>query len=69
MEENKLSIFMEHTIHHNEHHAEDFITIAKDLRDAGADDAAELAESAAKDLEDAIHKLQKAKELYEANFS
>ena len=68
MEENKIIILIDHTIHHNEHHMEDFETIAKDLRIAGADDAAELAQSAIKDIENANKKLAQARDLYKENF-
>ncbi|MCR4610332.1 MAG: hypothetical protein K5644_00380 [Lachnospiraceae bacterium] len=64
MEDNKIIILMDHTIHHNEHHAEDFVSIAKDLRDAGANEAAELAESAANDINEAVKKLVEARDLY-----
>lgn len=64
MDDNKLIILMDHTIHHNEHHAEDFVSIAKELKDAGVEDAASLAESAAQDVEAAVKKLIEARELY-----
>ena len=64
MEDNKLIVFMEHTIHHNEHHGEDFVSIANDLESAGATEAAELAKSAAADIDSAVVKLRQAKELY-----
>ena len=64
MDDNKLIILMDHTIHHNEHHAEDFVSIAKELKDAGVPDAASLAESAAQDVESAVKKLVEARDLY-----
>lgn len=65
MEDNKIIMLMEHTIHHNEHHAEDFVSIANELKGSGAEDAAKLAEDAAKDVENAVKKLKEAKEIYE----
>ena len=44
MEDDKIIILMDHTIHHNEHHAEDFINLANDLEKAGETDAANFAE-------------------------
>lgn len=64
MDDNKIIILMDHTIHHNEHHAEDFDDIASKLKEAGADEAANLAEEAAKDVQAAVDKLKKAEELY-----
>ncbi len=66
MEDNKIIILMDHTIHHNEHHAEDFIDIAGKLTEAGATDAAKLAEEAAKDVNEAVRKLKEARELYKS---
>ena len=66
MEDNKIIILMEHTIHHNEHHAEDFIDIASKLKEEGATDAATLAEEAAKDVNEAVRKLKEARELYKS---
>ena len=67
MDKDKIIMLMEHTIHHNEHHADDFISLAKDLREKGQEEAAQLAESAAKDVESAVAKLIEAKDLYIKN--
>ena len=67
MEDDKIIILMEHTIHHNEHHAEDFISLANDLEKAGVNDAASLAKDAAKDVENAVNKLKEAREIYKKN--
>lgn len=64
MEDNKIVMLMDHVIHHNEHHAEDFESIARDLKDAGVDDAAELAKSAAEDIKGAVKKLVEARDIY-----
>ena len=65
MEDDKIIMLMDHTIHHNEHHAEDFISLASDLESAGATDAANLSRSAAEDVKSAVKKLVEAKELYQ----
>lgn len=64
MEDDKIIILMDHTIHHNEHHAEDFVSLANDLENAGAKEAALLAKEAAKDVENAVMKLKEAKDIY-----
>ena len=64
MDNDKTIMLMDHMIHHNEHHADDFKSLANDLKENGANDAAKLAESAAKDVEAAVAKLVEAKELY-----
>lgn len=65
MEDNKLIILMEHTIHHNEHHSDDFSSIASSLREEGVDAAASLCEEAAASVKDAVTKLKEAKKIYE----
>lgn len=67
MEDDKIIILMDHTIHHNEHHAEDFINLANDLEKAGETDASNLAKDAAKDVENAVEKLKEAREIYKKN--
>ena len=64
MEDDKIIILLDHTIHHNEHHAEDFVSLANDLEKAGAIDSANLAKEAAKDVENAVKKLKEAKVKY-----
>ena len=67
MDNDKIMVLMEHTIHHNEHHADDFISLANDLEKAGAHNSANLAKDAAKDIENAIKKLKEARELYKCS--
>lgn len=67
MEDDKIIILMDHTIHHNEHHAEDFVNLANDLEKLGETDAANLAKDAANDVNKAVDKLKKARELYKNN--
>lgn len=67
MDNDKIMVLMEHTIHHNEHHADDFISLANDLEKAGALDSANLAKDAAKDIENAVKKLKEARELYKCS--
>ena len=59
MEDDKIIVLMDHTIHHNEHHAEDFINLANDLEKAGETDAANLAKDAAKEAREIYKKNKK----------
>ena len=60
MEDDKIIILMDHTIHHNEHHAEELSQLAESMRGLGMADVAEEIEGALLDITEGNLKLRAA---------
>lgn len=61
----KSKVMLEYTIRHNEQHLDEMVVLAKDLREGGNGNVAELVDKAAEEFAEGVTQLRNALKVYE----